>query len=96
MVIELKELGLEVISQYQIEVFYKNHPVGTYFADLLIDKKIIVELKATESLCQEHECQLINYLKATNIEIGLLLNFGKEPQFSRKIFSNSRKSVKSA
>ena len=54
---------------------------------------MIVELKAAENLCEEHEAQLVNYLKATNLEVGLLLNFGKKPEFKRKIFSNDRKSV---
>lgn len=62
-----------------------------YFADILVDDEIILELKAAENICEEHECQLINYLKATNIEVGLLLNFGKKPQFKRKIFTNDLK-----
>ena len=54
----------------------------------MVEENIIVELKAAKNLCEEHEFQLINYLKATDIEIGLLLNFGKTPQFKRKIFTN--------
>lgn len=54
---------------------------------------MIIELKAAESLCEKHEAQLINYLKATNLEVGLLLNFGKKAEFKRKVFSNDRKSV---
>ena len=65
--------------------------VGDYFADLLVDELVIVELKAMDSLCEEHEAQLINYLKATEIEVGLLLNFGKKAEFRRKIFTNDRK-----
>jgi GxxExxY protein len=57
-----------------------------------VENKVIVELKAAETLCEEHEYQLINYLKATNIEVGLLFNFGKKPQFSRKVFQNKRNS----
>lgn len=62
--------------------------VGDYFADLIVDECVIVELKATGHLRKEHIYQLINYLKATEIEIGLLLNFGKEPEFKRKIYTN--------
>ena len=62
--------------------------MGEYYADLIVSESVIVELKAAESLCEEHEFQLINYLKATEIEVGLLLNFGKEPIFKRKIFTN--------
>ncbi len=68
--------------------------VGEYFADILVNDLIIVELKAAESLCPEHECQLINYLKATDFEVGLLLNFGKTPQFKRKVLTNEFKYLK--
>jgi len=91
--IELKRMNLKVDQQKNIKVFYERFEVGDYFADLIVEDLVIVELKAAESLCVEHETQLINYLKATNLEVGLLLNFGKEPQFKRKIFSNDRKSV---
>lgn len=85
---ELNNLGFLVEKQKQIDVFYKNNLVGVYYADLCVNQKIIVELKASESICEAHEFQLINYLKASNIEIGLLLNFGKKPEFRREIFSN--------
>ncbi len=93
---ELKSMGISVQSQVPIEVFYKNAKVGQYYADLLIDNCIIVELKSAESLCEEHEYQLLNYLKATNIELGLLFNFGREPQFKSLIYSNSRKDLRSS
>ena len=85
--IELQSMGIFVEKQRRIKVFYLEHEVGDYFADLIVDNKVIVELKASEALCEEHEYQLINYLKATEIEVGLLLNFGKRPEFKRKIFS---------
>ncbi len=88
---ELKANGFECENQKEISVSYKGDKVGKYYADILIDNEIILELKATESLCEEHEYQLINYLKATNIELGLLLNFGKRPEIRRKIFTNNRK-----
>ena len=65
--------------------------MGDYYADLVVGGKVIVELKATVDICKEHEAQLINYLKATNIEVGLLLNFGRKPKFKRKIFENRLK-----
>ncbi|MGD8306152.1 MAG: GxxExxY protein [Ignavibacteria bacterium] len=85
---ELEKMKLYVDKQKPIEVYYDGLRVGEYFADLIVENKVIIELKATEILIEEHELQLINYLKATEIEIGLLLNFGKKPQIRRKIFSN--------
>jgi GxxExxY protein len=81
LLIELKQLGLECEKQKPIKVNYNNIIVGEYFADIIVENRIILELKAVENICEEHEFQLINYLKATTIEIGLLLNFGKEPEF---------------
>lgn len=88
MLIELRKLGLNVQKQVPIKVFYDEQLGGQYFADIMVEETIIVELKAAEGLCEEHEFQLINYLKATELEIGLLMNFGKTPQFKRKIFTN--------
>jgi GxxExxY protein len=88
MQIELISLGFEVKQQQSIKVYYKKKQVGDYYADLLVNNLVLIELKATENLIKEHEYQLINYLKATNIEVGLLLNFGKKPEFKRKIFTN--------
>ncbi|HCT86506.1 MAG: GxxExxY protein [Bacteroidetes bacterium GWE2_42_24] len=92
---ELQKQGFECKSQYAIRVVYDNLVVGEYFADILVNDVLILELKAAEVLCEEHEFQLINYLKATNLEIGLLLNFGKKPEVRRKIFTNDRKAKKS-
>lgn len=88
LMIELKKDGLEAENQRKIKVFYDGFQVGDYFADIIVNDLVIIELKAAESLCEEHELQLINYLKATEIEVGLLLNFGKKPEFRRKVFSN--------
>ena len=93
MAIELRKLGMHVEKQRNIKVYYEQEEVGDYYADLLVDHLVIVELKAAESLCEEHEAQLINYLKATPIEVGLLLNFGKKAEFRRKVFSNNRKKI---
>lgn len=90
--LELKNRGFYVEAQKQIKVYYKNAQVGEYYADLLVNDLVILELKATDGLVKEFEYQLINYLRATNIEVGLLLNFGEKPAFKRKVFDNSRKS----
>ena len=84
---ELEKTGLQVDRQKPINVYYESELVGEYFADLLVDNKVIIELKASETLCENHELQLINYLKATEIEVGLLLNFGKKPEVRRKVFT---------
>ena len=89
-IIELKLMGINVEKQKQIKVYYKEEQVGEYYPDLIIDNSVIVELKAAESLCESHEFQLINYLKATDIEVGLLLNFGKSSEIKRKVFSNKK------
>lgn len=89
-IIELKSMEINVVKQKPIKVYYKEQQVGEYYADLIIENSVIVELKAAESLCEEHEFQLINYLKATDIEVGLLLNFGKTPEIKRKVFSNKK------
>jgi GxxExxY protein len=72
-------------------VFYEGEVIGEYFADILVDNKVIVEIKAAKGLAVENEAQLLNYLKATNIEVGLLLNFGPKPEVKRKVFDNFRK-----
>lgn len=91
MYFELKSLGYKVEAQKQIKVYFKNQLVGEYYADLLVDDKVIVELKACELLMNVHVAQLMNYLKATEIEVGLVLNFGEEPEFKRIIYTNNKK-----
>ena len=93
LMIEILTNGLKAEKQKQIKVYYENQIVGEYFADIIVEDLIILELKAAEFVIEEHELQLINYLKATEIEIGLLLNFGKNPEFKRKIFTNDRKRI---
>lgn len=92
--LELMNYGLDVVSQKNLKVMYLGHEVGDYYADLLVNDLVILELKASEALCEEHEAQLINYLKATDKEVGLLLNFGKHPEFKRKIFMNENKNLR--
>ena len=91
MMIELKKLGLNAVKQQAISVYYDDELVGEYFADIIVDNKVIIELKAAETLCSEHECQLVNYLKVTDIEVGLLLNFGKKPEIKRRVLTSDHK-----
>ena len=88
---ELEIRGISALAQSPISVFYGNRQVGEYFADILVDNKVIVEVKAVKNLAPEHEAQLLNYLKATDVEVGLLLNFGPQPQVKRRSFENERK-----
>ena len=94
LVSELRKMGLNVVQQKPIKVYYDNVLVGEYFADIIVENAVSIELKAVEVLHESHSNQLINYLKATEIEVGLLLNFGEEPQFVRKIFTNDRKKIR--
>ena len=91
MMIDLKKEGLKAVSQSPIKVLYDGNIIGEYFADILVENEVIVEIKATKKLALEHEAQLLNYLKATDIEVGLLLNFGPKPEIKRKIFDNNKK-----
>ncbi|WP_366183714.1 GxxExxY protein [Flavobacterium ovatum] len=91
MYVELKSRGFSVEAQKRIEIYYKGVEVGEYYADIIVEDKIILELKAAECIVKENENQILNYLRATHCEVGLLLNFGKKPEFKRKIFENDRK-----
>lgn len=77
LLIALREKGLETESQAAAKVFFRGQPVGDFYADILVEQKVIVELKAVRALAPEHQAQVINYLKATGIEVGLLVNFGR-------------------
>ena len=89
--IELRKNGLEVKCQFPISVLYESEIVGEYYADIIVNDRVVIELKATKEISEENEFQLINYLKATKIELGLLMNFGKEAEYRRKIFMNKYK-----
>ena len=91
MCIELRKLGMKVIQQMPIAVYYSGEVVGEYIADLLVDDLVIAELKAARTLNPDHEAQLLNYLKATRFEVGLPMNFGVKAEFKRKAFNNDRK-----
>ena len=93
LLLELRKSGLQAAAQVPLKVFYEGTEVGNYFADIIIESSVIIELKAGDGLAEEHEAQLTNYLRATNIEVGLLLNFGIKPQFKRKVFSNQFKTL---
>ena len=88
---ELRKQGLVVQPQQLIRVHYDQVVVGDYFADLLVANKVIVELKSAQSISADHIAQLMNYLKATDIEVGLLLNFGPNAQFKRRLLTNDKK-----
>jgi GxxExxY protein len=92
LIFELQKHGLTAMQQFPIKVHYEGQIVGEYFADLMIKDLVIVELKAVEKIMDAHKAQLVNYLKATNLEVGPGLNFGPKAEFKRKIFSNTRKS----
>lgn len=77
MVVALKQAGLEVKAQQAIEVSFRGHRVGDFYADLMVENAVLVELKSSKGIAPEHQAQLINYLKATGIEVGLLINFGR-------------------
>ena len=91
MMIEFRKAGIPAEAQSPIEVAYEGEIVGEHAADIMVDNKVITELKAAKKLAEDHHAQLLNYLKATDIEVGLLLNFGPKPEISRKVFDNYRK-----
>jgi GxxExxY protein len=90
-ILELVSKGIPFETEKAIAVYYGTNVVGTFSADLVVEGKVILELKAKETLTSAHEAQLVNYLRATDVELGLLLNFGKRPEFKRKYFSNEKK-----
>jgi len=91
LVILLNEIGLKVEPQVELPVFFHGQKVGEYKADLIVEDVVLLELKAAEKIIEEHAAQLLNYLKATSIEVGLVLNFGPIAEFRRKVYDNERK-----
>ncbi len=91
MLMELEHLGLQATAQVPLEVFYKSKSIGQFYADIIVENKVILELKAVSQLTKEHSAQLLNYIRATQIEVGLLLNFGAEVQIVRKALDNALK-----
>ena len=91
LVVALEARGLRVTRQAEILVSFRGHAIGKFRADLLVEDHVVLELKAAGTLEGSHQAQLLNALKATSLEVGLLLNFGPKPQFKRMAFANSRK-----
>ena len=91
LLMELEKRGVKATAQYPITVYYNNKSVGEYFADILVEDAVIIEIKAARHVLPEHDAQLLNYLKATEMEVGLLLNFGPSPEFKRRAYENSNK-----
>lgn len=96
LLIEMRKMNLFCKAQVPIKVFYDEFEVGFYIPDTIVNDCVIIEVKAAEAICDEHEAQLTNYLKATDVEVGLLLNFGKKAEFKRKVFSSEFKNLKSS
>ena len=90
----LESAGLNVCSRIDIPVWFRGHRVGSFEGDLLVEKCVLLELKAARALDSTHQAQLLNYLRATDVEVGLLLNFGPKPEFKRVAYDNSRKSIR--
>ena len=84
LMIELERCGLKARQQVPVSVRYEGRTVGEYFADILVEDRVVCELKANETLIKEHEVQLVNYLTSTGIDIGLLINFGRSVTVKRK------------
>jgi GxxExxY protein len=89
----LEEAGLSIAREVPVPVWFRGRKVGQYFADIVVDDIVLLELKAGRSLESVHEAQLLHYLRATEVEVGLLLNFGLRPQFRRLLFDNGRKKI---
>ena len=92
--IALLESGLRVQRQISIPVWFRGHQIGEFRADLLVNDAVLIELKTARALESTHQAQLMHYLKATPIEVGLLLNFGPKPEFRRLVFENERKMIR--
>lgn len=89
--IALHQIGLKVEEQLPIKVYFRGLEIGEYFADMVVNDVILLELKAVGQIVEEHEAQLLNYLKSTKVEVGYVMNFGKSAAFKRKVLDNDRK-----
>lgn len=94
MVVALRQSSLSAVREVPVPVWFRGQKVGQYFADMLVNNTVLLELKAARSLEAAHEAQLLDYLRASEIEVGLLLNFGVRPQFRRLLFDNGRKKIR--
>jgi len=96
MIQALRSVGLKADGQTKLPVYFRGIVVGDYIADIVVESKLLLELKAADDLASAHDAQLLNYLKATTVELGLLLNFGPKPKIKRLVFSNDRKRLRPA
>ena len=94
MVVALEDAGLKAAREVGVPVWFRGRKVGQYFADLLVNNAVLLELKTARTLESAHEAQLLHYLRATDIEVGLVLNFGTRSQFRRLLFDNQRKKIR--
>jgi GxxExxY protein len=94
MLIALRDAGISVQYKHPIDVFFRGHSVGDFEADLLVEGVVLLELKAARAIDPAYEAQLLNYLRATHVEVGLILNFGPKPEFRRLAYDNSRKQLR--
>ncbi len=92
--IALTSSHIPVLRQIEVPVWFRGRKIGDFTADMLVDKCVLIELKGGRGLDRAHEAQLLNYLRATQIEVGMLFNFGLKPEFKRMVFDNSRKQVR--
>jgi GxxExxY protein len=94
LVLALESVALNVCSRVSIPVWFRGNHVGQFQADVVVENCVLLELKAARTLQPSHRAQLMNYLRATEIEVGLLLNFGEKPEFKRIIFNNLKKQAR--
>ena len=90
LVIALRDKGVNAVNQSPVRVYFRNECVGEFFADVLVEDEIIVELKATKALSPEHKAQVINYLKASEKSVGLLVNFGKARLEYKRLYGGEK------
>ncbi|HWZ44363.1 MAG TPA: GxxExxY protein [Candidatus Saccharimonadales bacterium] len=93
-VLALMEAGFTVARQVPLPIWFRGKRIGEYKADLIVNNAVLLELKAARALDSSHEAQSLNYLRATDIEVALLLNFGTKPHFKRFVFANERKRIR--
>jgi len=94
LVLALNESGLTAAREVPVPVWFRRRKVGQYYADMIVEGVVLLELKAARTLESAHEAQLLHYLRATEVEVGMLLNFGLRPQFRRLLFDNDRKKIR--
>jgi len=92
--IALTDAGFQVSQQVATPIWFRGRKIGDYKADLVVNGAVLIELKAARAIDSSHEAQTLNYLRATQFEVALLLNFGPKPQFRRLVFENDRKGVR--